>query len=77
MELRLGRCFMIEHITIERFKSLKNVDLKLGRLNLFIGTNASGKSNFFDALRMLRGIAGGFPVKELFEGGARTVAGDA
>jgi predicted ATPase len=49
--------------------------LKLGLLNLFIGTNASGKSNLFDALRVLRGLAGGFSVSELFEGGARTLAG--
>ena len=67
---------MIERITIENFKSLKQVDLKLGRLNLFIGTNASGKSNLFDALRLLRGIAGGSPVTELFEGGVRTSAGE-
>lgn len=67
---------MIQRITIENFKSLKQVDLELGRMNLFIGTNASGKSNLFDALRVLRGVAGGFPVKELFEGGARTVTGD-
>jgi len=45
---------MIERIVIENFKSLRHVDLALGRLNLFIGTNASGKSNFFDALRVLQ-----------------------
>ena len=43
---------MIERIVIENFKSLRKVDLKLGRMNLFIGSNASGKSNFFDALRI-------------------------
>jgi predicted ATPase len=67
---------MIKRIVIENFKSFKKVDLELGRLNLFIGTNASGKSNFFDALRVLRGVAGGFRVKDLFEGGARTIGGD-
>lgn len=67
---------MIDHITIENFKSLKRANLKLGRLNLFIGTNASGKSNLFDALRVLRGLAGGFSLKELFEGGVRTAGGD-
>ena len=39
---------MLEHIVIENFKSLKKVDLRLGAMNLFIGTNASGKSNFFE-----------------------------
>jgi predicted ATPase len=67
---------MIKRIVIENFKSFKKVDLELGRLNLFIGTNASGKSNLFDALRVLRGVAGGFPVKDLFEGGARTIGGE-
>jgi predicted ATPase len=67
---------MIKRITIENFKSLKKVDLKLGRMNIFIGTNASGKSNFFDALRLLRGIAGGFSVKDLLEGGVRTTSGE-
>jgi len=61
---------MIERIVIENFKSLKKVDLKLGRLNLFIGTNASGKSNFFDALLVLNRIANGLSVNESFEGEA-------
>jgi energy-coupling factor transporter ATP-binding protein EcfA2 len=59
---------MIERITIENFKSLKKVDLKLGRLNLFIGTNASGKSNFFDVLRVLQGIGYGFNISEILDG---------
>ena len=67
---------MLERITIGNFKSLRQVDLKLGRLNLFIGTNASGKSNFFDALRVLWGIASGKPVKEFFEGDTRTKSGE-
>ena len=32
---------MIERIFIENFKSLRRVELTLGRMNLFIGTNAS------------------------------------
>ena len=48
---------MITEIEIENFKSFEKVHLKLGGLNLFIGANASGKSNFFDALRVLQGIA--------------------
>jgi energy-coupling factor transporter ATP-binding protein EcfA2 len=66
---------MIKRIAIDNFKSLKHVDLHLGRLNLFIGTNASGKSNFFDALRVLQGIASGFGVKEVLNGAAKTSAG--
>jgi predicted ATPase len=59
---------VIERIVIENFKSFKKVDLKLGRLNLFIGTNASGKSNFFDALRVLQGIGNGFTIHEILDG---------
>ena len=36
---------MIDRIVIENFKSLRRVDLALGRMNLFIGANASGKSS--------------------------------
>jgi predicted ATPase len=59
---------MIERITIDNFKSLRHVDLTLGRLNLFIGTNASGKSNFFDALRVFQGIGNGFTISEILDG---------
>lgn len=59
---------MIERIIIDNFKSLRHVDLTLGTLNLFIGTNASGKSNFFDALRVLQGIGNGFTISEILDG---------
>lgn len=59
---------MITDIEIEDFKSFEKVRLKLGGLNLFIGANASGKSNFFDALRVLQGIGYGFTVDEIFNG---------
>lgn len=63
---------MIERIIIENFKSLRKVDLKLGRMNLFIGSNASGKSNFFDALRVLQGIGNGFTISEILDGKPRS-----
>ena len=59
---------MIERIVIENFKSLRSVDLALGRVNLFIGTNASGKSNFLEALRVLEGIGNGFTIGEVLNG---------
>ena len=59
---------VIERIVIENFKSLRKVDLSLGRMNLFIGTNASGKSNFLDALRILQGIGSGFTINETLNG---------
>ena len=59
---------MLDRIVIDNFKSLRHVDLPLGRLNLLIGANASGKSNFLDALRVLQGIGNGFTVGEIFDG---------
>jgi len=63
-----GSISVITRITIENFKSLKSIDLNLKGLNLFIGTNASGKSNFFDALRVLQGIGYGFTIHEILDG---------
>lgn len=59
---------VIKEIEIEGFESLEKVRLELGGLNLFIGANASGKSNFFDALRVLQGVGYGFTVEEIFNG---------
>ncbi|PWU11894.1 MAG: hypothetical protein C5B50_22460 [Verrucomicrobia bacterium] len=59
---------MIAEITIQNFKSFRQISLRLGQMNLFIGTNASGKTNFFDALRVLQGIGYGFTVHEIFDG---------
>jgi len=63
---------MIDHIQIENFKSFRKIDLHLGNLNIFIGTNASGKSNFFDALRVIQGIGNGFTINEIFDGKPRS-----
>ncbi len=67
---------MITAITIEGFKSLEQVNLNLGNLNLFIGTNASGKSNFFDALRVLQGIGYGFTIDEIFNGKPKSASSE-
>ena len=67
---------MIERIAIENFKSLRSVDLTLGRVNLFVGTNASGKSNFLEALRVLEGIGNGFTIGEILNGKPRSAANE-
>lgn len=67
---------MIERVAIENFKSFKRVELKPGRLNLFIGPNASGKSNFFDALRVLQGIGNGFTLLEILDGKPRSATSE-
>lgn len=68
---------MIQRIEIKGFKSLADVKLNLGNFNLFIGTNASGKSNFFDALRVLQGIGYGFTVDEILNGKPKSSSSEA
>jgi len=41
---------MLEEITIKNFKSILNDTISLGRINVFIGENGSGKSNILEAL---------------------------
>ena len=67
---------MIERIIIENFKSLQSVDLSLGRVNLLIGTNASGKSNFLEVLRVLEGIGKGFMIGEILNGKSRSTTNE-
>ena len=50
---------MIRQLTIERFKSLIKLDLELGRINVFIGANGSGKSNILEAVGVLGSGASG------------------
>ena len=47
----------IQNISIEGFRSLRRVELELRPLNLMIGGNGSGKSNFLGALHLLRSSA--------------------
>ena len=68
MRFPLEDLTVIERIVIENFKSLRKIDLSLGRMNLFIGTNASGKSNFLEVLRILEGIGNGFRISEILDG---------
>jgi predicted ATPase len=44
----------LNNLTIEGFKSIKELrDFKLGDLNVFIGANGAGKSNFVQVFRLL------------------------
>ncbi len=43
---------MIQKIKIENFKSLQSLTVELGRVNVFIGENGSGKSNILEAIAM-------------------------
>lgn len=43
----------ISHIKLSGFKSIKDMSLNLNNLNIFIGANGSGKSNFISFFQML------------------------
>ncbi len=50
---------MLNRIKVEAFKSLENVEIDLGRVNVFIGANGSGKSNLLEAIGVLGAAANG------------------
>lgn len=46
----------LERIVIKGFKSIKEVDLKLSNINILIGSNGAGKSNFISFFRLLNNM---------------------
>ena len=48
---------MLKRIKIQGYKSLVDLELNLKPLSVLVGPNASGKSNFLDALQLLSQIA--------------------
>lgn len=46
------RAALITRIEIEHYKSVRKLALDLGRVNLFIGENGSGKSNILEAIAL-------------------------
>lgn len=50
---------MLRKVRIQNFKSLKDVTLELQKVNLLIGPNNSGKSNFLKGLEKLKYLSFG------------------
>jgi predicted ATPase len=50
---------MITKVEVKSFKSLLSVSVELGSINVFIGANGSGKTNFLEALGLLSCAASG------------------
>src|SRR5438132_11672657 len=50
---------MIDRFTVKDFKSLVEVSVDLGAVNVFIGANGSGKSNLLEAVGILGAAASG------------------
>src|ERR1043166_6400592 len=43
---------MVRTVSIKNFKSVADLTLELGRFNVFIGENGSGKSNVLEAIAL-------------------------
>ncbi len=50
---------MITKLKVESFKTLEAVAIELGQVNIFVGANGSGKSNFLEAVGVLSAAADG------------------
>ena len=67
----------IQSLTIQGYRTLKDVTWTPGRLNVLIGPNGSGKSNLLKALRLLKSCAEGRMQATLIdEGGGKAVSWD-
>src|SRR5204862_6399606 len=49
----------LQHLEIDDFKSLKDVGIDLGQVNVLVGPNGAGKSNLLEALGILGAAASG------------------
>ena len=47
---------MLEHIEVRGFKSIREMSLSLNRLNVLIGANGAGKTNFIGLFKLLNQI---------------------
>jgi len=64
---------MLTTLAISNYRSLRNLIVPLGRLNVITGPNGSGKSSLYRALRLLADIAQGRVVPSLArEGGLQS-----
>jgi predicted ATPase len=59
---------MLKKIRLKDFKSFVDEEVELAPLTLLVGANASGKSNFLDAIRFLQGVFLRLPVREVLDG---------
>jgi predicted ATPase len=67
---------MIKRLTVEGFKSFRKVSIELGHFNLFIGENASGKSNLLEVFRVIQGIGSELTIDEILNGRSRSTLKD-
>jgi predicted ATPase len=64
----------LDRIQIKGFKSIRNADLDLGPVNVLIGANGAGKSNFISVFMLLQRMVAGQVQRHVMEsGGADTL----
>jgi predicted ATPase len=59
---------MLKRIRLKDFKSFVDEEVEVAPLTLLVGANASGKSNFLDAIRFLQGISFDLNLSEVLNG---------
>jgi predicted ATPase len=65
---------MITQLAVSGYRSLRNVTVELGALNVVTGANGAGKSSLYRALRLLAEIAQGRIIPSLaLDGGLKSV----
>lgn len=63
---------MIREFSIKNYKSILDLKLELGRINLFIGENGCGKTNILEAMAMGAGaVTGKLDAEEMYNRGVR------
>lgn len=68
---------MLTKLELAGFKSIKRLDLTLGRMNVLIGANGAGKSNLISFFRLLsRMMAGELQYSIAHQGGANSLLHD-
>ena len=68
---------MINKVTIKNFKSITEMDIPLGTINVLIGANGSGKSNILEALGMIAAFSEGeIDLNKLSQAGIRVARPD-
>jgi predicted ATPase len=60
---------MLTKLTLEGFKSFRKLELELRPLNVLIGANGAGKSNFISAFRLLNAMVEGRLQRTIAEAG--------
>jgi len=65
---------MLKKIRLTNFKSFLDEEVELAPLTFLVGANASGKSNFLDAIRFLQGLSRNLTLSEILNGEERVGA---